>query len=546
MKKLFVVALTLLLGLGLFACNPTTTEASVTELNWNIGAEPLTIDPTLNGASDGGDVINQTFEGLIREVNGVVSPGIAESWEFSPDGLTVTFHLRDSKWSDGSDLTAADFIYSWKRGMDPATASEYSWIWEYTNIVGAYAAVFEDGSLDDVGISAPDANTLVVELIQPTDYIVSLLGFYHFLPVKQSAVEQAPEGGAWAIDPEIVVCNGPFILTEYTLGSGLVLEKNENYWNADAIQLTKINGEFIDDDASAYIAYQQGNLDVIPTVPAPLITALIAEDPEFYVFALLGTYYANFNMDDPLLGQSAKLRLALTYSIDREAICEALSAGQIPATGFVPRGFVDNTGADFSETAGTYGIASDDSMYDEAVVLFAEAATELGMTVAQLRTAVSEKVYLYNTSTGHQLVAEMIQASWSTNLGVNVSLENQDWAIFQNSRKDGDYSIARGGWLTDFMDPAGMIAIFTEGNAYNDPNYVSEEFNTLMAEASAATTAAVHFAKLYDALDVLMADMPILPIYYYSDILMVQSYVKGWGRSVLGTIDLTKCYIEGK
>ncbi|MCK7479084.1 MAG: ABC transporter substrate-binding protein [Candidatus Moduliflexus flocculans] len=170
---------------------------------------------------------------------------------------------------------------------------------------------------------APDANTLVVQLVQPTDYIVSLLGFYHFLPVKQSAVEQDPDGGAWAIDPEIVVCNGPFILTEYTLGSGLVLEKNENYWNADEIQLTKINGEFIDDDASAYIAYQQGHLDVIPTVPAPLITALRAEDPEFYVFALLGTYYANFNMDDPLLGSNAKLRLALTYSIDREAVARS-------------------------------------------------------------------------------------------------------------------------------------------------------------------------------------------------------------------------------
>jgi len=546
MKKLFVVALTLLLGLGLFACNQTTTEASVTELNWNIGAEPLTIDPGLNGASDGGDVINQTFEGLIREVNGVIYPGVAETWDVSADGLTVTFHLRDSKWSDGSDLTAADFIYSWKRGMDPATASEYSWIWEYTNIVGAYEAVFEEGSLDDVGISAPDDNTLVVELIQPTDYIISLLGFFHFLPVKESAVVQDPDGGAWAIDPAIVVCNGPFVLTGYTVGEGLTLEKNEHYWNAEEIQLTKINGKFIDDDASAYIAYQQGTLDVIPTVPAPLITALIAEDPEFYVFALLGTYYANFNMDDELLGASAKLRLALTYSIDREAICEALSAGQIPATGFVPRGFVDNEGNDFSETAGTYGIAADTSMYDEAVTLFAEAAAELEMTVEELQAAVSAKTYLYNTSSGHQLVGEMIQASWASNLGVNVSLQNQDWAIFQNSRKDGLYDFARGGWLTDFMDPAGMIAIFTEGNAYNDPNYVSTEFNNLMAEASAATTAAVHFEKLYDALDVLMADMPIIPIYYYSDILMVQSYVKGWGRSVLGTIDLTKCYIEGK
>ncbi|MDP3130314.1 MAG: peptide ABC transporter substrate-binding protein, partial [Bacillota bacterium] len=270
----------------------TTTRRAVTELNWNIGAEPLTIDPTLNGASDGGDVINQTFEGLVREVNGIVYPGIAASWESSIDGLTVTFHLRESQWSDGSDLTAADFIYSWKRGMDPDTGSEYSWIWGYTNIIGAYDVVLGSGSLDDVGISAPDDHTLVIELFQPTDYIVSLLGFYHFMPVKESAVEAAPFG-AWAIDPEIVVSNGPFVLSDYVVGAGLTLVKNEFYWNADEVGLTQINGEFIDDDASAYIAFQQGQLDVIPSVPSPLITALIAENPEMYVFPLLGTYYAN-------------------------------------------------------------------------------------------------------------------------------------------------------------------------------------------------------------------------------------------------------------
>src|SRR5690554_2266478 len=147
--------------------------------NWNIGADLKTIDLVLNGATDGGDVINQTFEGLIREKSGELFPGIAERWEVSDDGLTVTFYLRESKWSDGSPLTAHDFVYSWKRGMDPATASEYAWIWEYTNIVGAYAAV-EGGSLDEVGVTALDDYTLEVKLMVPTDYIVSLLSFCHF------------------------------------------------------------------------------------------------------------------------------------------------------------------------------------------------------------------------------------------------------------------------------------------------------------------------------------------------------------------------------
>ncbi|HRY77688.1 MAG TPA: peptide ABC transporter substrate-binding protein [Candidatus Izemoplasmatales bacterium] len=563
MKRLFLVLSAVMFVFVLAACGQTTTTSTtsgtttsgtttttttqppVTVLNWNIGAEPQYIDPTLNGASDGGDVISQTFEGLTREKNGIVYPGIAETWEVSSDGLTVTFNLRQSKWSDGSNLTANDFIYGWKRGMNPETASEYAWIWEYTNIVGALEAVYEGGSLDDVGIEAPDDYTLVIHLTQRTEYIVSLLSFYHFMPIKESVVEDDIADGTWAIDPAKVVCNGAFVLTAYTTGDGLVLSKNANYWDAENVKLTQINGKFIDEDASAYYAYLQEELDVIPTVPAAMVPTLVAEDPEFYSFALLGTYYANFNMDDPILSNN-KLRLALSYSINREEICETLAGGQIPAQGFVPVGFADHNGADFSTVAGDYGTVTDDSLFDEAVVLFAQAAGELGMTVEALRTALGGMVYLYNTSSGHQLVGEMLQAYWADNLGFTIQLQNQEWAVFQESRQNGEYDIARGGWLTDYMDPSGMLAIFTEGNAYNDPNYVSEAFDTLIAEAMSATTSALHFEKLYDAQEVLMADMPVIPIYYYADILMVQSYVKGWTRSVLGTIDLTHAYIEGK
>jgi oligopeptide transport system substrate-binding protein len=442
--------------------------------------------------------------------------------------LTVTFNLRESNWSDGSPLTANDFVYSWKRGMDPATASEYSWIWEYTNIVGAYAAVNGE-SLDAVGVSAPDDNTLVVQLETPTDYIVSLLSFYHFLPTKQSAVEAGADG-AWAKDPANAVSNGPFKLTAYTIGEGLTLVKNENYWNADTVKLDRIEGKFIDEASTAYQAYQSGELDFLPDVPAAEIPSLIAEDPNFYVFPLLGTYYYNFNMDLELF-QDPMVRKALNLAVDREMICETMGSGQVPAAGFVPPGFLDHEGNDFFETAGTYGIATDDSKVAEAQQLLAEAGYPNG-------EGFPEFTIMYNTSEGHQLVAELIQEMFKTNLGINTKLENQEWAVFQDTRKAGDYELSRGGWLTDFMDPMGLLSIFTSENAYNDPNYYNDAYDVLLSSA-AKTRGAEHFEALYEAQEMLMTDLPIIPIYHYTDVMLISPRLQGWDRSVLGTLDFS-------
>ena len=500
--------------------------------NWNIGADPKTIDPVLNGASDGGDVINQTFEGLTREKSGTVYPGIAESWEVSEDGLTVTFKLRESKWSDGSPLTAHDFVYSWKRGMDPATASEYAWIWEYTNIVGAFDAV-NGASLDEVGVTALDDQTLEVKLITPTDYIVSLLSFYHFLPTKQSAVEAGADG-AWAKDPAVAVSNGPFKLTSYKIGEGLTLVKNENYWNAAEVKIDRIEGKFIDEQATAYQAYQAGELHFLPDVPPAEVATLIAESSEFYVFPLLGTYYYNFNMDLPMF-QDVRVRKALNLAIDRELIVETLGAGQVPAAGFVPPGFLDHEGNDFFEKSGTYGIASDDSKIAEAQALLAEAGFPGG-------AGFPEFTIMYNTGAGHQQVAELVQEMLKTNLGITTKLENQEWAVFQDTRKEGDYEVSRGGWLTDFMDPMGLLAIFTTENAYNDPNYNNAEYDTLLSTA-AKTRGAEHFEALYAAQEILMSELPIIPVYHYSDVMLVSPKLQGWDRSVLGTVDFSTASI---
>ena len=506
-------------------------------MNWNIGAEPLTIDPGLNGASDGGDVINNTFEGLVREKSGVVQPGVAESWEVSDDGLTFTFKLRKSRWSNGSPVTANDFVYAWLRGMDPETASEYSWIWEYTNVVGATEFVYGEGAREDVGISAVDDYTLEVQLIAPTPYFVSLTSFFHFMPVKQSAVE-APGGayGTWASNPDLTVSNGPFKLVDYKIGEGLTLEKNEYYWNMDDVKIDVINGKFIDSETTAYQAYQAGELDFIPDVPTSEIPRLVAEDPDFYVFPLLGTYYYNFNMDLNMF-KDARVRRAMALAIDRQLIVDTLSSGQVPAPGFVPPGFRDNKGNDFFGTAGDYGIPTDNSGVAEAQQLLADAGYPNG-------EGFPEFVIMYNTSEGHQTVAELVQEMWKTNLGIETTLENQEWAVFQDTRKAGDYEVSRGGWLTDFMDPSGMLAIHVTDNAYNDANYSNPEFDAAMTAANTTTDDAEHFTQLYAAQEILMTDLPVVPVYHYSDIMLVSEKVIGWDRSVLGSIDFSGATVE--
>ncbi len=532
MKKLLVLLLSLVVAFTLVGCQKDTAEGT---FNWNIGADPKTLDPSLNGASDGGDVINQTFEGLVREINGEVFPGMAESWEISADGMTITFNIRkDAKWSNGDDLTAQDFVYGWLHGIDPESASEYSWLWEYTNVVGANDAVYGDGTLEQVGISATDDYTFVVELTQPTDYFVSLTSFYHFMPLHQASVEAAGgEEGLWAKSPELAVSNGPFHLTAYTAGQGLTLEKNQEYWNKDVVKIAVIEGKFIDDASTAFAAFNSGELDFIPSVPSAEIPRLIAEDDQFYVFPLLGTYYYSFNFDKPEL-QNQDLRRALALSIDREAITEALGTGQVPAAGFVPPGFKDNEGRDFFETAGTYGMVSDDSQYDLAKELLADAGYPNGEGFPE------GLVLLYNTSEGHKLVAEMVQQMWKENLNIDIELANQEWAVFQTTRKEGNFDIARGGWLTDYMDPSGMLAIFTSTNAYNDPNFYNDEFDTLISEAMSTTDKALHFEKLYEAQELFMTEMPIIPVYHYSDSMYVKSYLVGWSRSVLGSIDFSR------
>jgi ABC-type oligopeptide transport system, periplasmic component len=261
-------------------------------LQWNIGSEPKTIDPALNSAVDGGNLINNTYEGLMRKDDEGIKEAMAESYTISEDGLVYTFTIRDAKWADGQPVKAQDFEYAWKRALDPAVAAEYGFQMFY--IKGAQEYYEGTGALEDVMIKALDDKTFEVTLNAPTPYFLDLTTFYTFMPVRQDMVEKDPEG--WASNPETAIGNGPFKLSEYKTGDRIVLVPNENYWKADQTKLTQIDAMMIVDQSTALTAYEAGELDIIDSFPVSEIPRLIAEDPTFQIMPYVGTYYYIFNV----------------------------------------------------------------------------------------------------------------------------------------------------------------------------------------------------------------------------------------------------------
>lgn len=483
-------------------------------LRYNLGADPLTLDPQLNSATDASHIINNVFEGLMREKDGEVVPGIAESYTLSEDGLVYTFTLRDATWADGQPVTAGDFEFAWKRGANPATASEYMYLFESANILNAGAIAKGEKSIDELGVKAIDDKTLEVTLSAPTDYFLGLTGFATLMPVREDMVD---DEGAWAKDPAKYIGNGPFKMSEYKMGDQIVLVKNENYWNAENVNLEKIVMYMIVDESTAHTRYTAGELDVNELIPTDEIPTLIAEDPTFYIMPKIGTYYYAFNMNNEAL-KDARVRQALSLAINREQIVkEVTKGGQKVAYGFMPEGITDNEGKSFTETAGDYGINPKGDV-EKAKALLAEAGYPDGAGLPEIEI-------LYNTSESHKLIAEAMQEMWKQNLGINVKLTNQEWAVFQETTNNNAFdSLARRGWIGDYNDPQTMLEIFESTNTQNIGRYSSETFDTEM-QLSRETMGAERMEHLYKAHDILMEDMPIIPVYYYVTNMMIQDSV---------------------
>ena len=559
MKKFVAVAMAGCLAASLAACGSTAsssaatdsaataeeaTEATATGTGFTVqlGPNPETLDPALNSAIDGANTIITIFEPLllVNENNEVVG-GQAESWEVSEDGLTWTFTMRDGlKWSDGSDLTAKDFEYSFKRLADPNTAAPYA-----QTVVGMIEGFAEatgnpdaDGNqttepdFDALQVEASeDGKTLTIHLSYPCSYFDKIAAFAAMSPVQQATVET--NGDSWCTTPETFICNGPYMISEWTPSERIVLTKNPNYvggWDTSRIVSDTITLLLIEDEAAAYAAYNSGEAQLVKSVPSDEIPSLTkAEDGgDFYVDSNLGTYYLSVNCErepftDPLV------RKALSLAIDREYVADVVMQGTYSAAhGISCPGITDADGSQFADNAngGEPYIGSDyDANLEEAKSLLAEAGYPNGEGFPAITYSTNDQGY-------HMPLAEYLQTAWSE-LGIDVTIEPVEWASFTPQRRAGDYDVCRNGWVMDYDDPSNMLELFQTGNGNNDGKYSNPEFDAAI-EASKVADKATHFEQLHKAEDILMEDMGCIPVAYYNDFWLQSSSLQGTWHSPYG------------
>lgn len=508
------------------AGDSTAAAGGIKELAVQIGPNPETIDPALNSAVDGGNMLLHAFECLlIVDQDGNLAPGQAETWETSEDGLTWTFHLRSGlKWSDGSDLTAEDFVYSWKRVCDPIVAAPYADT--VLSMVKGYDAAIE-GNLDALGVSAPDAQTLVVELANPCPYFGSLAAFATLSPVQQATIEA--NGDAWATAPATYISNGPFYVTDWVPDSHITMSKNPNYWNADAIKLDAIRFVLMEDSNAAYSAYKTGEVLFIKDVPTEEIPSL-ADNAEFHVEPIIGTYYVSLNIDKAPF-DNADVRKALSLAIDREYVAGTLMQGTYSAAGnFMGPGWADPAGGDFFDKSNGGKPYIDTTKYEENLEEAKAILASAGYPDGEGFPTIS---YTTNESGYHTVVAEYLQQAWAE-LGITMDINIVEWSSFTPMRRSGEYEVARNGWVGDYSDPSNMLDILYSSNGNNDGNYNSTAFDSAMDASRTTMDTAARSKALHEAEDALMNETGCIPIAYYNDFWLQSGKIKGMWHSPYG------------
>lgn len=518
MRKIaLLIAMILTLGLLATAC---TGVKSTEELVVCIGPEPDTIDPALNSAVDGGTLLIHAFEGLMGlDKDGVPVKAQAESYTISDDGLTYTFKLRDGlKWSDGEPLTSADFAYAWSRAIDPETAADYEYIFE--SIEG-----YEEGSLN---VTTPDDKTIVVKLIAATPYFLELCAFPTFFPVRKDIVESSPD--KWTLDPNTYICNGPYVLSEWVRDSHMIYTKNPNYWNISKIGPKSIKFLLMNDDNAVLAAFENEQILLADSMPNDEIETW-RDRKEFNIEGQLGTYYVSFNVQKPPL-DNPKVRKALTLAIDREYITENIAkAGEEPAGAFVAIGLSDyDVTKEFREVGGNYydpSGAAYEANVEEAKKLLVEAGYPNGEGLPIIE-------YIYNVeSSAHQLIGEALQDMWKK-IGVRIELGSQEWNTFLNTRKNGEYTMARNGWLGDYNDPISFLDMWVTGGGNNDAQWSNKEYDALITKIKQSSDRKERMELMHKAEDIIFEESMLCPIYYYVDIYLKSEKLKGFYSSPLG------------
>lgn len=456
-------------------------EAPSTTLRLNLASEPDHLDPALNSSVDGACLAVNSFSGLCTYDNqGNVILDVASDYTVSEDGMTYTFTLLpDLKWSDGSELNANDFVYSWNRAVAEETAADYAYMFDVL-------ARKDDGTLDVT--ASEDGQSLTIVLGSPCAYFLDLCAFPAYYPVPQASVEAAADWqtnpGAWCQEAGFV-SNGAYVCTDWTHDQSMTYTKNPYYHRADEVKVETLEFMLSADDTAIYAAYNAGDLDFIDTVPTDEIQTLLS-NPEFHIVDNLGTYYVCFNVKSPLFegktpAQANAMRRAFALLIDRDYIAENIGqTGQKPANAFIPEGMADGQGGVFksnddtytypnAETVGYYYASYCEENVAEAKELLEYAGYKFDGDVLSSETPLSFE-YLTNDGTGHIAVAEAIQQDLAA-VGIDMTIKTCDWNVFLNERKSGNYDVARNGWLADFNDPINMLEMWTTDSGNNDAQF---------------------------------------------------------------------------
>lgn len=520
-KKLFVLAsLFLAFSFVLTGCSPKApTTAAPKILRTNNPSEPGSLDPALAQGTHESWILQHTFEGLMSYAeDGSIVPGAAESYTLADDKVTYTFKLRDGmKWSNGDPVTANDFEFAWKRALAPETAADYAYQLYY--LKGGEAYNSGTGTADEVGVKALDDKTLEVVLATPTGYFIELTAFYTYYPVDKKVVEANPD---WAKDASTHVSNGPFKLTAWEHSAKIVLAKNADWHDASKVKLDGIEFAILDDDNTAWQKYEGGEFDFLATVPVAVTAKLTADkSKELVIGGQVGTYYYNFNSKTKPF-DNVKVRKGLSLAIDRETITTKISqGGQIPAEGVVPFGMLDENKKDYRDELGD--LVKEDAA--TAKTLFLEGLAESGMTLEQFNA--QNFAILYNTSEAHQKIAQAVQEMWRTALGVDVKLENVDFQVKLDREKAGDYAISRAGWVGDYMDPMTFVDLWYSTSSFNDAKFINADYDKFVDTAKSSVDPAVRFEAMRNAEKLLMENMPVAPVYFYTQPYVQKSYVTG-------------------
>ena len=547
MKKnnFLVLMMLLLLSVVLVACNfggeeettddsGTTTDTDTTtddssggdkELNLVVASEPPSLHPQLATDTTSSTIMSSTHEGLMTLKNGEPVPGVAESYKMSDDQLTYTFTLRDAKWSNGEPVTAEDFAYAWEFALNPANASEYATILYAIKGAEAYN-LGTTTSFDEVGVKVIDSKTLEVTLESPTPYFLELTAFKTLYPIHKATAEANPK---WYTEADTYVGNGAFVLSQWQHAGSLTLEKNPEYWDADNVKLSTVNIEMVESETTQMTKFESGEIDFLGTnygkISLDAIERLQSEG-SLNIVDYSGIYWYKFNTTDDVM-KNANIRKALTLAIDRAGLIKNVTKGEeTPALGMVPNGVEG-----FGDDAGFFK----DADYEGAKAALDAGLKELGLSdPSELNLKLS-----FNTSDAHAVIAQYIQEGWNKNLGINVTLDNSEWQVYLDKLSSLDYQIGRLGWIADYNDAYSFLEMYNSAdNGNNDTGWSNEEYTNLLKQSTTETDPAARLALLKKAEEIIIAEFPVAPIYYYTNLYVVKDYVTGMEPDNLGNINL--------